>query len=171
MRRLLPLLALSACQTVDPLPLDPTDEARCTLVGCTHAVLLSLGPLLEDHAAALPLSLEGSVAGAAFAATLDLGSPGEPACHTSAGGTACCPVTAGAPDLECSAAPGFDVRLIRRVEAPAAHEGAVLPFSVTVRAADGAPLEAWDGTVVLSAFQPNGPGCEPVCYQGGATLE
>ena len=134
---LLLLLILAACQVIDPRP------PECTAIGCQSAVTIVAGVDLTNGT---PYAVEVCVDGRCEDATL-----------TVVEGGGAIGASSGAITLDTSAdSIGFalgdgDWSGIHRVTA-------------TVRDASGEVLVDVDEEVEFERSQPNGPGCEPICW-------
>jgi hypothetical protein len=158
---------LTACgPTAVETPL-PTESAFCTLVGCSDVVIVRFVDLLSNHAAALPLSATLVLDETTITANVALGRPGGEGCFGGAMGTACCVLDPPGEDSECVALVEGDLQVLLPVPAEGAFDGAKHGVVATVQGADGETLFTAAGSTHLRMNQPNGPECEPTCYQGG----
>ncbi len=159
-------LVLAGCSDDAPETTPPAELASCTLVGCDDVVLVRFRDLLALHANALPLTAEVSMDGQTTTAEIALGAPGAEGCVHSEEGTACCVLDPSGSEFDCWPEVNGDLRLMLHVTQGVFDE-ALHDVSATVRGNDGAVLLDAQSTAELHMHQPNGPMCEPTCFQGG----
>lgn len=160
---------LVGCEDLANEAPPPTKSTRCTLVGCDDAVFVTFVDLLAEHAGALPLTVELTMDGhPATTAEIYLGTKSGGGCWQNGEGVACCSSSPPADEFDCIPEVNGDLRITLHPEV--VFDQAVHGVGATVRGADGAVLLSDEGVAILHENQPNGPMCEPTCYQGGVEL-
>lgn len=127
-------------------------QHSCTEVGCESGVTVVLTKLAQIHASKLPIALH---------ACLDDGS------CVDATVTASACTSVGMADCTVAADGSLEISIYMKAE-PASGDG----HTVHVTLEDNAGTAFFDATqpVSMKSFEPNGPDCEPTCYQGTTTL-
>lgn len=168
------LLALTAA--LAPACGDPADETpkndqsteltRCTLVGCSDVVVVDAEDLLARYGAGVPLTVEVTMDGETVTATIDLGAAPQKGCWQNDSGIACCSLDPPGDDFDCIPQAKEGLQMMLHVKTNV-FDKAEHTVSIVVRASDGGVLFMDQQTTTLHMYQPNGPKCEPTCYEGG----
>ncbi|MBI4954033.1 MAG: hypothetical protein HY908_18565 [Myxococcales bacterium] len=157
----MPLRTRIACLSVAvALGACTKNEVACTLIGCSSFVEASAGPLAATYAADLPITAELCLDGG-VCRSFTVSAPVPPAA------TASCELVAnGAPydGTDCVVEPDGNVVLTVMLPPSGNYEGSHV---VRLRVLDASATELTSLTrdVVITGATPNGPACDPVCYQ------
>jgi hypothetical protein len=154
-------LTLAACS--DSSHRTAVDESRkmCTLIGCGDILVVTLDGLLTSTAPSLPLTFSVCLDDRPCELFWVGASPEGPVC------------TVQNPDSEliygCSTF-NNKLRLNLLVGEDDAFDGAQPSVRLTAQMQDGSQVFTGEEKGSLTSRQPNGPGCEPICHQGGVTF-
>lgn len=162
---------LMGCDVPPDPAAPPAGPTTCNLVGCGDLVSVTFVDLLADHGGALPFTVELKMDGQIVSTTeVSLGTTPGGGCWQTEGGVACCSSSPPADEFECIPEVNGDLRMRLHVGPEGAFDHAVHAVGATVWGADGAVLLEDESVAVLHMHQPNGPMCEPTCFQGGVQL-
>ena len=162
-RALLPSLAILALGVVSCGD-GRGDGDACTMVDCRSGVAIDLGKPGLRYAASLPLAIH-----VCFDASCDDVVLADDRGHLTCGGT-----PGGAPDqlTACFVSDSGSVEIdIGRIDTRYYGDGASHTMAVSFRDAAGHVVHEAARSVVLPAVHPNGPSCDPVCYQASVSLD